>query len=217
MFFLLCAVTLADITQHLLKRRDAPSKDCRPPKIYRYTGNEDEGSVRLTGYHHPAKSRLYYGQPGTAGFTNTLWGVFISPLFLFIANKIKVYFSSYLKNNKSMKNIRLYFYGLIIGLVNALFGAGGGIIAVNLIKNLGADQKEASATTLAIMLPLSVVTAIIYLSKGFMTFKDPLPFILPGFIGALIGSMIFKKCNNKFLRKAFALFMLWAGMRFLMK
>ena len=58
---------MTDITQHVFKRRDAPSEDCRPPEIYRYTGNEDEGSVRLTGYHHPAQSRLYYGHPGMAG------------------------------------------------------------------------------------------------------------------------------------------------------
>lgn len=112
---------------------------------------------------------------------------------------------------------KMWIYGVLIGFINSLFGAGGGMIAVPLLKNLGLDQKKAQATTICIILPLSVVTSAIYLLKGYVTFSDALPFIIPGFFGAIIGTVLLKKINNKILKNIFAIFMLWAGLRLIMK
>ena len=49
------------ITQHVFKRRDALSADCRPPTFV------DEGSVNLTRYHHPALRQVIDVIPGMAG------------------------------------------------------------------------------------------------------------------------------------------------------
>ena len=46
--------------------------------------------------------------------------------------------------------------GGLCGVLNGLFGAGGGIAAVPLLKAGGLEQKKAHATSLAVILPLAV-------------------------------------------------------------
>lgn len=116
-----------------------------------------------------------------------------------------------------MKKGKVYVFGVLIGLINALFGAGGGMVCVPLLKSMGANQKQAQATTLAVILPLSAVTAVIYLLKDYMTISDAAPFVIPGFLGAVFGSFFMQKISNSALRKIFAAFMLWAGIRMIMK
>lgn len=69
-------------------------------------------------------------------------------------------------NNTHMKNFiekhkKLYFYilGTVTGLCNGLFGSGGGIAAVPMLQKGGVDVKKSHATSLALTLPLSVVSA----------------------------------------------------------
>lgn len=114
-----------------------------------------------------------------------------------------------MKKNKT----KMYLYGISIGFINALLGAGGGMIAVPILKNLGASQKKAQATALCIILPLSLVTSVIYLLKGYITFNDAVPYIIPGFFGAILGSSLLSRISNNILKKIFAVFMLWAGIR----
>ena len=59
---------------------------------------------------------------------------------------------------------KFYFYilGIITGLANGLFGSGGGIIAVPMLKKSGLSTKEAHATSIALTLPLSIVSSIFY-------------------------------------------------------
>lgn len=108
-------------------------------------------------------------------------------------------------------------YAIAVGFINTLFGAGGGMIAVPMLKKLGLEQKQSQATTICIILPLTVISCTIYLLKGFVTFSDSVPYILPGLCGCVLGTAVFKKLSNKFLKRAFALFMLWAGIRLITK
>lgn len=116
-----------------------------------------------------------------------------------------------------MSKIKLMFTGLTIGFINALFGAGGGIIAVALLKKKYGNQKRAQATAVAVILPITVITAIRYMSLGYMTLAEAVPYILPGFIGAVAGSKLLKKANNKILKILFSFIMLWAGVRLIIK
>lgn len=111
----------------------------------------------------------------------------------------------------------LWLYGVLIGFISSLFGAGGGMVCVPLLKKLGLEQKKAQATTVCIILPLSAVTGIIYLLRGYVSFSDAMPYIIPGFIGAIAGSTLLKKLNNNLLKNVFAAFMLWAGIRLIIR
>lgn len=115
-----------------------------------------------------------------------------------------------------MKN-KTFVYAVAVGFINTLFGAGGGMIAVPLLKKLGLEQKSAQATTICIILPLTVISCVIYIIKGYVTLSDALPYLVPGVCGSILGVSVFKKLPNKLLKKAFAVFMLWAGIRLITK
>ena len=49
--------------------------------------------------------------------------------------------------------------GLFIGLCNAVFGAGGGLLAVPYFRRQGLAQRDAQALSLSVTLPLSALQA----------------------------------------------------------
>lgn len=61
-----------------------------------------------------------------------------------------------------MKKLGLALLGAAVGTVNVLIGAGGGILAVPILKKSGLDQKEAQANAVAVILPLTAISLIIY-------------------------------------------------------
>lgn len=121
-----------------------------------------------------------------------------------------------------MKKIRLkksapVFIGSLCGILNGLFGAGGGIAAVPLIKCADVPLKKAHATSLAVILPVSIVSAVIYLMNGSVQISDALPYLPGGLIGAVIGAFAMSKISGNLLRKAFGVFMIYAAIRLLIK
>ena len=117
----------------------------------------------------------------------------------------------------SKKNIKAIFSGIAVGVVNGLMGAGGGMLAVPLLKKTGLDQRKAQANAIAVILPISVVSAVMYLMRGSVQISDAPPFIPGGIIGTILGTFLLSKLPTKWLKKIFAIFMLWAGVRLLMR
>ena len=116
-----------------------------------------------------------------------------------------------------MKKIRLALLGAAVGTVNVLIGAGGGILAVSILKKSRLGQKEAQANAVAVILPLTVISLIIYAKSEYVNLTGSL-WILPfAAAGALLGTLVFKKLSAKALRIIFGLFMIWAGARLLWK
>lgn len=113
--------------------------------------------------------------------------------------------------------IKKYFFGFAIGLINALLGAGGGMLAVPFLKSRGLSQKQSQATAICIILPLSIVSCVIYYMRGYFAFGDAYKFILFGFPGVLVGTRLLSKMKNSILQGAFSIFMLWAGIRLIMR
>lgn len=116
-----------------------------------------------------------------------------------------------------MKKYKLSAGGFFVGIINALFGAGGGIIAVPLLTKSGLTQKEAQATAVSVILPLTVITSAVYYYNGNLDFWKTVPYIIPGIFGAIIGSTVLKKLPDKVLKKIFAVFMIWMGVRLIIK
>lgn len=103
--------------------------------------------------------------------------------------------------------------GLAVGLFNGLFGSGGGLLAVGLLKKLGLDQKRAHSNAVAVILPLSAVSAALYLAAGQMRLADALPYLPGGVVGSLVGARLLKRLPANLLRRIFGVFLLWAGVR----
>ena len=107
--------------------------------------------------------------------------------------------------------------GLLIGFVNGFLGTGGGIIAVPLLQKTGLSQKESHINAVAVILPVCVVSATLYLMRGDVTFGDAAVYIPTGIIGALTGTYIIKKISPLWLKRFFGALIIYAGVRLLMK
>ena len=116
------------------------------------------------------------------------------------------------KNNLFVKIIT----GVLIGFVNGFWGGGGGMICVPLLMQiLKLPEKKAHATTLLIMLPLSIASLCVYLISGNLQILDALK-IGSGFvIGGLIGAIILKFISNLWLGIIFSLIIIAGGIKLL--
>ncbi len=118
-----------------------------------------------------------------------------------------------MKTEVIKKNAKSTGLGILIGIINGLFGAGGGMLAVPLLKQSGLDTKKAHENAVAVILPITVLSAFIYINQDFVGIKDALIFIPTGLIGAFIGSKIIEKISPKWLKLIFGGFMIYAGIR----
>ena len=107
--------------------------------------------------------------------------------------------------------------GAACGLLNGLFGAGGGMAAVPLLKAGGLPQKKAHATSLAVILPLAAVSAAFYLLDGALSFREAVPYLPGGFLGACAGALLMKRIPSGVLRRVFGALLLIAGVRLLLR
>lgn len=110
--------------------------------------------------------------------------------------------------------IKMMLIGLIAGIINGLFGSGGGTILVPaMVFILHIEDHKAHATAISIILPLSIISTIIYFKKDMLIFKVAIIVIIGGMIGSFIGSKLLNKIPTKFLRKIFGTFMIFAAIR----
>lgn len=114
-----------------------------------------------------------------------------------------------------MKNdIKAAVGGALAGVANGLFGAGGGMILVPLFcRWIKLPDKTAFASSLAVVMPLSLASGAVYLIRRGVDFSSALPFLIGGLAGGILGGILFGKVSPKFLRRALALFIIYGGIR----
>ena len=105
--------------------------------------------------------------------------------------------------------------GFCTGILNGLFGSGGGIIAVPLLGKTGLSQKESQATALFMMLCLSAVSAFLYYRSGELSFAEGAVFVPGGIVGAVLASAVFRKIDPVLLKKIFGGFVTFFAARML--
>lgn len=94
--------------------------------------------------------------------------------------------------------------GFATGLLNGLFGAGGGSVVVPAMeKLLGIDEKQSHATAILVILMMSAVSAVVYVRRGFFDLKLWLWVSIGGALGALLGAGLLKKIPKKWLKIGF--------------
>ena len=98
-----------------------------------------------------------------------------------------------------------------------MLGAGGGMLAVPMLKKQGMNQNKAHANAIALILILTVASTAIYLYTGKITVSQALPYIPAGIVGSILGSFVMPKIPSNWLRRIFAVFMIWAGIRMIMR
>jgi len=118
------------------------------------------------------------------------------------------------KQDKKKKKLALIFAGSVMGLLNGFFGGGGGMICVPILqKFLKLKAKQAHATAILVIFPLSLISAFIYVLNGYIT-TLPLLVVGGGFvIGGIIGAFALKFLPPKAVRIIFAIVMFAGGVR----
>lgn len=110
--------------------------------------------------------------------------------------------------------LKMGLIGLCTGLVNGLLGIGGGTIAIPaMVFLLGVEQHKAHGTSLAIILPTSIISLYIYYRYNFLDWGLITKIVLSGMIGGYIGAKLMNHIPAGILRKIFGVFMALAGLR----
>ena len=119
---------------------------------------------------------------------------------------------------KKIKKLHIILFGALIGIINGLLGGGGGMIVVPVLtKFFGFSQKEAQATALFVILPISIASSIIYITHNSINFASSWPVILSIIVGGAGGALLLNKLNNKIVRIIFIALILISGVSMLFK
>lgn len=104
---------------------------------------------------------------------------------------------------------------LLSGAVNALIGAGGGVILVFAIEWFSKEKEirnSLALTNLAIIL-FSCISIGSYLKNDLFEIRSIQPYILPAIIGGTCGALLLGRVKTRFLKLIFASVMLYSGVR----
>ena len=80
----------------------------------------------------------------------------------------------------------------------------------------GLGERKAFATSVAVILPLCVLSAGIYLFRGGLDLTAALPYLLGGLLGGWLGGKLYGRVSTKVLKWIFAAFLFYAGVRYLL-
>lgn len=115
------------------------------------------------------------------------------------------------------RRTKLLGIGAVTGFINSLLGAGGGILTVFLLRRIGYSQEESHATSVAVVLPLSLASLVSYLLSGRVEFSAVWPYLPWGAAGAAAGAVLLRKLPKRFLHIGFGAMILYAAWRLMTK
>ena len=106
--------------------------------------------------------------------------------------------------------------GAVAGAVNGLLGAGGGMLLVPLLQKYGAlEDRQVFPSSVAIILPICVVSLSVTAIRGPLPWSEAFPYLLGSIPGGLLAGLFGKKIRVKWLHRFLGIVLLWGGIRYL--
>jgi len=110
---------------------------------------------------------------------------------------------------------------VMAGIVNGFIGTGGGIILYFTLKllnkNKTADEmKYIMAMIVASVIPMSIISALIYMLKGTLVYGKLAVYLPAALIGGITGAFLLDKLKFKIIKKIFAVLIIYAGVRMIL-
>ena len=106
--------------------------------------------------------------------------------------------------------------GALTGAVNGLFGGGGGMVAVPLLRGmLGYEDKQAHATAIFLIAPICAASAVIYIINGYAAADVIIPAAIGSVAGGLVGANFLNAFSKTVINYIFIAVMFIAGARML--
>lgn len=113
-----------------------------------------------------------------------------------------------------MEFVGLVLVGLVAGLLAASLGVGGGIIFVPALVSLfGFAQLDAQGTSLAIIVPTTIIATFRHARSGRVIWKVAAITGGAGIIGALVGSQVAYSLDEVVLKRIFAVVLVILAVR----
>ena len=108
----------------------------------------------------------------------------------------------------------LVIFSAVAGFINGFLGGGGGVLIVALLLSVvKLHQKHSQATALLIILPLTVVSAAVYLIKGNVEWTPTLWATLGVVAGGIVGALLLSKIKGNVAKIIFAIVLIAGGIK----
>ena len=106
--------------------------------------------------------------------------------------------------------------GLGAGIVNGLFGAGGGMVLVPLLLGLtDLPDEEIFPTSVSIILPICLVSLSYSLWGASVNWREIFPYLLGSAAGGVLAGLFGRKIPTLWLHRILGVLILWGGVRYL--
>ena len=114
---------------------------------------------------------------------------------------------------KQRKYMGAILAGLGCGAVNGLFGAGGGMVLIPLLRLLtNLDDEAIFASSLTIILPICLVSLA---ATPNIPWQEALPYLIGSALGGTAAGIWGRKIPVKWLHRGLGLLIVWGGIRYL--
>lgn len=118
--------------------------------------------------------------------------------------------------NNSKPWLLLVISGILAGLCNGLLGSGGGIVLYFALSQMHyGSVRDRFVLNIAVVTVLCLVSSVTYRLRGSLQYADALPYIIQGVAGGAAGAFLSYRMNTVWLRRIFAVLVLYAGIRML--
>lgn len=105
--------------------------------------------------------------------------------------------------------------GAAAGMINGLFGAGGGMVLVPLLgKKSGLTEQERFPASVAIIAPICIVS-LLFSAQWQLRFGEILPYLSGSVIGGIAAGFWGKRIPTVWLHRVLGVLILWGGIRYL--
>ena len=115
-----------------------------------------------------------------------------------------------------MSKIKIGLAGAVAGAANGLLGAGGGMILVPMLSKSGVlEEAEIFPASVAIILPVCLVSLSVSAFQGPLPWSGALPYLLGSIPGGILAGLFGKKIPVKWLHRILGAVVLYGGIRYL--
>ena len=113
-------------------------------------------------------------------------------------------------------SLRMAVAGAACGVVNGLFGAGGGMILVPLLaKTTDLTDRQIFPASISIVLPICLITLSISAIQAPLPWHEALPYLIGSLIGGLMAGKFGGKIPTVWLHRSLGALIIWGGLRYL--
>lgn len=113
------------------------------------------------------------------------------------------------------RKIRLSAAGGTAGMINGLFGAGGGMVLVPMLTSkTGVNEQERFSASVAIIAPICVIS-LLFSFPWELSLRQILPYLIGSTVGGIAAGLWGQKIPTIWLHRFLGAVILWGGIRYL--